>query len=44
MKRFIIMVLLCGTVQGVFAQNFRIDGVVKEEKSGNAIDFSNVIL
>ncbi len=44
MKRFIIMVLLCSAVQGLFAQNFKIDGIVKDEKSNKAIDFTTVIL
>lgn len=44
MKRFVIIVLLCGTVQALFAQNFTIDGIVKDEKNSKAIDFTTVVL
>jgi hypothetical protein len=45
MKQLIVVfMLLAGMIQGVFAQNARIRGAIKEAKGKEALEFANVVL
>jgi len=44
MRQWIAMILLCGIIQGSFAQNLKIDGIVKDAKSREVFDLANVVL
>jgi len=44
MKRWLIVALLCSVIQGVFAQNLKIEGKVLESKSREGFELANVVL
>ncbi len=44
MKQWIIMMLLSGTIQGIFAQNLKLDGIIIDGKSRIAFDLANIVL
>jgi hypothetical protein len=44
MRQFIIFCLLCSTLQGVFAQSFNINGVLKTTKDQEPVEYANIML
>lgn len=44
MKQWIIMILLSSTIQGLFAQNIKIEGLIRDAKSREVCELVNIVL